>query len=102
MIPRAVLTRIDRVAAQGRTKPILAACKTMDEHEVDVFVKLSAGCEPNVVNLAREAIAACLAADLALPVPEPYLVEVPQEIIPFVEDTEVEDLPVTGTFLLPV
>ncbi len=44
------------------------------------------------VNLAREAIAACLAADLALPVPEPYLVEVPQEIIPFVEDTEVEDL----------
>jgi hypothetical protein len=44
-----------------------------------------------VVNLAREAIAACLAADLGLPVPKPWLVEIPQEIIPVVTDAQIAD-----------
>lgn len=88
MIPRAVLTRIDRVAVQGRTGPILSACEADGEEEVEVFVKLSAGCDQNVVNLAREAIAACLAADLGLPVPKPWLVEIPPEIIPAVTDAQ--------------
>lgn len=92
MIPRATLTRIDRAAVQGRTRPILAACETMDEQEVDVFVKLSAGCDQGVVNLAREAIAACLAIDLGLPVPEPYLVEVPEEIIPLVAEPQISEM----------
>lgn len=91
MIPRAVLTRIDRVAVQGRTGPILSACEADGEEEVEVFVKLSAGCDQNVVNLAREAIAACLAADLGLPVPKPWLVEIPPEIIPVVSDAQVAD-----------
>ncbi len=91
MIPRAVLTRIDRVAVQGRTGPILSACEADGEEEVEVFVKLSAGCDQNVVNLAREAIAACLAADLGLPVPKPWLVEIPPEIIPAVTDAQVAD-----------
>jgi hypothetical protein len=91
MIPRAVLTRIDRVAVQGRTGPILSACEADGEEEVEVFIKLSAGCDQNVVNLAREAIAACLAVDLGLPVPKPWLVEIPPEIIPVVTDTQVAD-----------
>ena len=61
MIPRAALTRIDRVASQGRTGPILSACELDDGSEVEAFVKLSAGCDQGVVNLAREAIAVCLA-----------------------------------------
>jgi hypothetical protein len=77
LIRRAVLSRIDRPAAQGRTGPVLAAIETEDGEEVEVFAKLSAGCDQGVVNLAREAIAACLAADLGLPVPRPWLVEVP-------------------------
>lgn len=89
MIPRAVLTRIDRVASNGRTGPILAACETEDGGEVEAFVKLSAGCDQGVVNLAREAIGACLAADLGLPVPKPWIVEIPPEIIPVVADAEV-------------
>lgn len=93
MIPRAVLTRIDRVAVQGRTGPILSACETIGdgeaEEEVEIFVKLSAGCEQGVVNLAREAVAACLAADLGLPVPRPWLVEIPPEIAPAVFDEQV-------------
>lgn len=91
MIPRAVLTRIDRVAAQGRTGPILSACEVDDDVEVEVFVKLSAGCDQNVVNLAREAIAACLAADLGLPVPKPWLVEIPPEIISVVTDAQIAE-----------
>ncbi|MBK4217250.1 hypothetical protein JJJ17_15065 [Paracoccus caeni] len=92
MIPRAILTRIDRVAVQGRTGPILSACETDGEDdEIEVFVKLSAGCDQQVVNLAREAIAACLAADLRLPVPKPWLVEIPPEIIPVVTDPQIAD-----------
>jgi hypothetical protein len=91
MIPRAVLTRIDRIAIQGRTGPILSACEVNGEDEVEVFVKLSAGCDQNVVSLAREAIAACLAADLGLPVPKPWLVEIPPEIIAVVTDGQIAD-----------
>lgn len=91
MIQRAILTRIDRVAAQGRTGPILSACEVEGGDEVEVFVKLSAGCDQAVVNLMREAIAACLAADLGLPVPRPWLVEIPPEIIPIVADTQIAD-----------
>lgn len=91
MIPRAVLTRIDRVASQGRTGPILSACEVNGGDEVEVFVKLSAGCDQAVINLMREAIAACLAADLGLPVPRPWLVKIPPEIIPFVADAQVAD-----------
>lgn len=58
---------------------------------MEVFVKLSAGCDQQVVNLAREAIAACLAADLRLPVPKPWLVEIPPEIISVVADAEIAD-----------
>lgn len=39
------------------------------------MVKCSAGCEQGVFNLAAEAIGACLAGDLGLPVPEPFLVD---------------------------
>lgn len=89
MIPRAVLTRIDRTAIQGRTGPVLAACETDAGEEVEVFLKLSAGCDQKVVNLAREAVAACLAADLGLPVPKPWLVEISPEILPAVTDTAI-------------
>jgi hypothetical protein len=91
LIRRAVLSRIDRPAAQGRTGPVLAAIETEDGEEVEVFAKLSAGCDQGVVNLAREAIAACLAADLGLPVPRPWLVEVPPEILPVVANATMAD-----------
>lgn len=91
MIPRALLTRIDRLAIQGRTGPILSACDVDGVTEVEAFVKLSAGCDQGVVNLAREAIAACLARDLGLPVPTPLLVEIPPEIFPVVTNPQIAD-----------
>lgn len=92
MISHAVLTRIDRPASQGRTCPVLAACKCGEEDEAEVFLKLSAGCDQQVINLAREAVAACLAGDLVLPVPRPWLVEIPPEIISAVTDTQVSEM----------
>jgi len=91
MIGRAALSRIDRPAAQGRTGPVLGAVETADGAEVEVFVKLSAGCDQGVVNLAREVIAACLAADLDLPVPRPWIVEIPPEILPAVVQPNVAE-----------
>ena len=91
MISRAVLSRIDRPAIQGRTGPLLAACKGQEEGEIEVFMKLSAGCDQQETNLAREAIAACLANDLDLPVPRPWLVEIPPEIIPVVADSQISE-----------
>lgn len=52
----------------------------------EVFCKLSSGCDEGVTNLAREVIAVCLAADLGLPVPKPYLVEIPSTLADSVSD----------------
>jgi hypothetical protein len=48
-----------------------------DHSTVDLVAKFSAGCDEKESSLAREAIAACLAGDLGLPIPEAYLVDVP-------------------------
>jgi hypothetical protein len=53
---------------------------------VDLIAKFSAGCDERETNLARELIAACLAADLGLPVPEPLLVEIDDEWIGTISD----------------
>lgn len=79
MIERATLLRVDRKATSGRTGPLIAECETEGGETVEVFCKLSAGCEEGVVHLAREVVAACLAADLGLPVPKPYLVRPEQQ-----------------------
>lgn len=55
-------------------------CGADTEAPVELFCKLSSRCDEGVSNLAREAIAACLARDLALPVPESYLVDIPPEL----------------------
>jgi hypothetical protein len=46
--------------------------------QCEAVVKFTHGCEEGTVHLVREAIAACLAGDLELPIPEPMLVDVPK------------------------
>jgi hypothetical protein len=55
---------------------------------VEAVVKFSAFCDQQEENLAMEAIAACLAGDLGLPIPEPFLVIIPDEWIPIVPGDE--------------
>jgi hypothetical protein len=54
-----------------------------------VVAKLSDGCDRKVTALVMEAIAAMLAADLDLPVPEPFLVALEPEFIAGLPDANV-------------
>jgi HipA-like kinase len=76
MLPRATPTAFDRAMGNGRTKPALLICETQAGEEVEVVAKFSANCDQGVINLAREVIAACLAGDLGLPIPTPYLLDI--------------------------
>ena len=64
-------------------------CEADTDTPVELFCKLSSGCEEGVSNLAREVIAACLARDLGLPVPVPYLVDIPPEFAEAVADASI-------------
>lgn len=72
----------DRVK-NGRTEPLFISCETDEGKVVDVVAKFSGApqCFEGNAHLAREVIAACLANDLHLPVPEPYLIEISPEWI---------------------
>jgi hypothetical protein len=70
-----------RLLSSGRTKPALCICERANGSRVDVIVKQAAGCDAGIAGLSREAIAACLAADLGLPVCEPLWVKVPSGLI---------------------
>lgn len=66
----------------GRTGPALCDCLRSNGEHVEVVVKEHERCDSGLGSLAREAIAACLAADLGLPVPEPFWVAVPAGLLP--------------------
>ena len=80
MLYRVTAYEVIRQAKSGRTRPVLMLCEAETDRQLEVFCKLSAGCDEGVASLAREVVAACLAADLKLPVPTPYLVEIPSAL----------------------
>ena len=86
MLGRVTAGEVIREAKSGRTKPVLMVCEADTDGAVEVFCKLSAGCFEGVTSLAREVVAACLATDLNLPVPTPYLVEIPSTLASVVTD----------------
>jgi hypothetical protein len=61
-------------AETGKTWPCFLMCESASGEEIEVVAKFSAGCERGVGGLVAEGLAAMLAADLGLPVPEPFLV----------------------------
>ncbi|MDE0390993.1 MAG: hypothetical protein OXI57_02860 [Rhodospirillales bacterium] len=89
MISRVTADEIVRQADSGRTRPIIVLCEAESDQPFEVFCKLSAGCFEGVVSLAREVVAACLAADLSLPVPTPYLVEIPSDLASAVKEGDI-------------
>lgn len=76
MLDEIYASRMERVLDSGRTKPCLVTCEDAESREISVVVKLSNGCIEQEHNLALEALAAMLAADLNLPVPNFYVVVV--------------------------
>ncbi|HMJ04689.1 MAG TPA: HipA family kinase [Chthoniobacterales bacterium] len=83
--------RFDKRSSYGRTNPAFIVCEAPDGHELEVIVKLSAGCDRTTTSLAIEVVAACLAGDLGLPVPQPYLVRLDPDWLAIVPDAEWRD-----------
>jgi HipA-like kinase len=81
--------RFDGRVQSGRTMPVRLACESGAPEEIEVVAKLSASCDRGVTALVAEAVAAMLAADLDLPVPEPFLVRLEQDFIEAIADPEV-------------
>lgn len=92
MIRRAVPTRFDRPAESGRNLPLLVAVETSDGAEHEVFLKASGRPELGVEGLANEALAACLAGDLGLPINEPFLVELSPEWVGAISDPDTREM----------
>lgn len=73
--------RFDGVVKSGRTLPCRLTCAHANGAKAELVTKFSSGCDRNVTALTMEAIAAMLACDLDLPVPEPFLVSLDDSFI---------------------
>lgn len=92
MIRHASPVRFDRLAESGRNRPLRVTAETTDGQEHEIFLKASAGPELGIEALANEALAACLAGDLGLPINEPFLVELDQDWIETIPDAGLRQL----------
>src|SRR5262249_19034920 len=89
-------TQFNRRMQSGKTRPCIMTCERSNGEEVEAVVKFSQGCERRVGALVSEAIAAMFASDLELPVPEPLLVRLPQQVISRIDDIEIRRLAETS------
>lgn len=92
MLDKVEAVRFDRPMLNGRTKPILINCERENGKEVEVVAKFSFGCDNSTDGLMREALAAMLAKDLGLPIPEPFVVNITPEFIGSIQNQEVATL----------
>lgn len=92
MLDLVTAIRFDGRVQTGRTMPCRLACELAAGDEVEVVAKLSAGCDRRIAALVSEAIAAMLAADLDLPVPEPFLVKLDAEFVATIPDQTVVEI----------
>jgi hypothetical protein len=90
MLTEVTPVELVRPMGSGRTRPLLLVCEKPSGEPVEVVTKFSANCDEGVSNLAREVIACCLAADLGLPVPTPFLVAISAEWIETLAAPDVE------------
>jgi hypothetical protein len=81
MLETIIPVRYHSPVGSGKTKPCRIECEKADGSLVEVVAKFSGGCERKETALAMEVIAACLAGDLGLPIPKPYLVDVSADFI---------------------
>lgn len=68
-----------RDVGSGRTKPIVIAAEADDGNIIEVVLKFSSSCDMGTNSLSVEVISACLAGELGLPIPEPFIVTIPPD-----------------------
>ncbi len=86
MVRHAWPIRFDRLAESGRSQPLRVVVETEDGVEHEACLKCSGRPELGVEGLANELVASLLAADLGLPVCEPFLVDLTEAWIDTVPD----------------
>lgn len=91
MIRWAELETFHDETEHGRTRPLRVSVRTDDGDSHDAFMKLSKRIDVGVEGLANEVIAACLAGDLGLPIPVPFLVRLTPEWIAAVPNLAVRN-----------
>lgn len=99
LISRVSATEFMRPMINGKTGPALINCQRANGEDVEVVTKCSAGCEQKETSLAAEVIGACLAADLGLPILEPFLVELDPEFIASVPNAVHRDRMTASNFV---
>jgi len=90
MLDIVIATRFHKRITSGRTKPSLLTCIDDNYNDIEVIAKFSGGCDRGVDSLITESISALLAADLGLPVPKPYLIEIDHGFIDIIPDSEIQ------------
>jgi hypothetical protein len=90
MLDLVTAVRFDRRMTTGKSWPCLLSCLRSSGEEVEVVAKFSSACDRGVGGLVAEALAAMLAADLGLPVPEPLLVEFDTEFVALIRARDLE------------
>jgi hypothetical protein len=88
MLARLSAIEYVRAMRSGRSGPLLLLCESADGQASEIVVKISAGCDEGVINLAREMVAACLATDLGLPIPPPYVIDFAPEFTSAITDSD--------------
>lgn len=86
MIERLTAIQFDKQAGNGRTEPGFIVGENAAGDNIELIAKLSAKCDRGVTSLAIELLCACLAGDLTLPIPQPYIVDLDAEWIDSIVD----------------
>ena len=89
MLGRVSAAAVVREATSGRTRPLIMSCDSGADENIEVFCKVSDGCEEGILGLAREVVAACIADCLDLPVPDPWLVDLPAALPNALQDVSI-------------
>lgn len=88
MLEPVAAAQFHRPMGVGKTTPSLLTCTRQAGGQVELVVKFAAGCEAGTGALVREALTALMAADLDLPVPEPFLVDVEPDFANAIPNTD--------------
>lgn len=89
MLSTVYASRYIKKMGSGRNLPCLIECEREDGSTVEVVVKYSCTLFEKEKNLAIEAIVAMLAADLGLPVAEPFVVQLSEDFIQTVNEAPI-------------
>jgi len=88
MIERLSAIQFDKKAGSVRTEPGFVVAQSLANDDIEVIVKLSSKCDRGPTSLAIELLCACLAGDLRLPIPQPYVVDFAAEWIDSIVDQD--------------